>query len=71
MYRYLGISIEKMLTLDMFEGAIVIAGAEGIKRQITMNCLSRTRDRGLTRKIVIGFSSVSTAVAMIRGRAWV
>jgi purine catabolism regulator len=35
MYRYLGISIEKMLTLEMFEGAIALAGVNGMSRRIT------------------------------------
>ena len=35
MYRYLGISLEKLLTLEIFSGAKILGGAAGLSRRIT------------------------------------
>ncbi|MBZ9685377.1 PucR family transcriptional regulator ligand-binding domain-containing protein [Clostridium estertheticum] len=35
MYRYLGISLEKLLTLETFNGAKILAGARGMSKRIT------------------------------------
>ena len=35
MYRYLGISLEKLLTLEIFSGAKILGGAAGLSKRIT------------------------------------